>query len=92
MISGEIKQPGRAGEEFGVPLAEVDKKSAYGLGRFMGNFGKRAPGTEGTPAPPCDFVSGPGHRRYRGATGRSPLPIVTHKASKSVPRNSAQNR
>lgn len=38
VISGEIKHWGNEGEGFGVQFTEVDKRSAYYLGRFMGIF------------------------------------------------------
>jgi hypothetical protein len=38
VISGEIRHWGKEGEAFGVQFTEVDKKSAYYLGRFMGIF------------------------------------------------------
>jgi len=38
IISGEIRHWGKEGEAFGVEFTEVDKRSAYYLGRFMGIF------------------------------------------------------
>lgn len=38
IVSGEIKHWGKEGEGFGVQFTEVDKRSAYYLGRFMGIF------------------------------------------------------
>jgi hypothetical protein len=38
VISGEIRHWGKEGDGFGVQFKEVDKKSAYYLGRFMGIF------------------------------------------------------
>ena len=38
IIPGEIKHWGKEGEAFGVQFKEVDKKSAYYIGRFLGIF------------------------------------------------------
>jgi hypothetical protein len=38
IIPGEIKHWGKEGDAFGVQFKEVDKKSAYYIGRFMGIF------------------------------------------------------
>jgi hypothetical protein len=38
VISGAIKHWGKEGEGFGVQFTEIDKRSAYYLGRFMGIF------------------------------------------------------
>jgi hypothetical protein len=38
VIAGEIRHWGKEGEAFGVQFKEVDKRSAYYLGRFMGIF------------------------------------------------------